>query len=133
MIRLIEDGATIHVGLSEYTGPILRALKDKRDLGVHTQFMTDGFMHLMNEGVITNRYKSSNEGKLVAESAIGGAELYRFLNNHPAIEFHPADYVNNPVIIAQQKRMTSVNAATAIDLTGQIAADALPENYFSGV
>ncbi|MCX5827012.1 MAG: GNAT family N-acetyltransferase [Deltaproteobacteria bacterium] len=130
---LIEDGATIHVGLSEYTGPILRALKDKRDLGVHTQFMTDGFMHLMTEGVITNRYKSSHEGKLVAESAIGGEELYRFLHNHPAIEFHPADYVNNPIIIAQQERMTSVNAATAIDLTGQIAADALPENYFSGV
>ncbi len=130
---LIEDGATVHVGLSEFTGGILKALHQKNDLGVHTQFMTDGFMELMQAGVVTNRFKKINEGKLVAGTAVGSGDLYRFLHNHPAVEFHPADYVNNPIVIAQQERMTAVNAATAMDLTGQVAADALPRNYFSGV
>jgi len=130
---LVEDGATIAVGLSEFTALILQALRDKNDLGVHTQFMTNGFMKLMLAGVVTNRYKTSNEGKLVAGTAVGNAELYRFLHNHPAVEFHPADYVNNPIIVAHQEKMTAINAVTAMDLTGQCAADALPQNYFSGV
>jgi GNAT superfamily N-acetyltransferase len=90
-------------------------------------------MHLFSRGVITNRKKGFNEGKMVASSAIGTEELYEFLNDNPAIEFHPSDYVNNPAIIARHNKMVSICVASNVDLTGQVAADALPYNHFSGV
>jgi RimJ/RimL family protein N-acetyltransferase len=109
------------------------ALKDKNDLGIHTQYLTDDIMHLVSRGVVTNRKKRFNEGKLVASSAFGTQGLYEFLDDNPGIEFHPSDYVNDPGIIARHNRMVSINVAMTMDLTGQAAADALPFNYFSGV
>jgi RimJ/RimL family protein N-acetyltransferase len=100
---------------------------------VHTQFLTDCIMRLVNEGVITNRKKGLNDGKLVASGAIGSRELYEFLDNNPGVEFHPSDYVNDPSIIAQHNKMVALNVAMAVDLTGQVAADALPYNHYSGV
>ncbi|HSO19117.1 MAG TPA: GNAT family N-acetyltransferase, partial [Desulfosarcina sp.] len=108
-------------------------LSGKNDLGIHTQFVTDRIMHLVSQGVVTNRYKGLNEGKVVASSAIGTSELYDFLDDNPGIEFYPSDYVNDPSIISQHHRMVSLNVAMAMDLTGQVAADALPYNHFSGV
>ena len=131
--NLIEDGSTFQLGLGDVTGSILKALSEKNDLGLHTQYITDGIMNLLQKRVITNRCKKINEGKAVASTAIGSDDLYRYLHNNPAIEFHTSDYVNNPVIIAQNPRMVSINIATTIDLTGQIAAEALPQNHFSGV
>ena len=131
--NLIENGSTFQLGLGHATSSILKALAEKNDLGVHTQYLTDGIMDLVNRGVITNRYKDLNEGKLVASNAIGSPELYRFIHNNAAVEFYPSDYVNNPRVIAQNNKMVSINMASAIDLTGNVAAEALPQNQFAGV
>jgi len=131
--RLIDDGSTIEIGIGATPQATLLALSGKNDLGVHTQYLTNGIMDLVSKGVITNRKKGFNEGKLVASSAIGTSHLYEFLDDNPAIEFHPSDYVNDPGIISRHYRMVSMNMATAIDLTGQVAADTISYDYFSGV
>ncbi len=131
--RLIEDGSTIEISLGATPQATLLALSDKNDLGIHTQYITDGMMRLVSEGVITNRKKGFNDGKLVASSAIGTQNLYEFLDDNPSIEFYPSDYVNDPNIISRHNKMVSMNVAMAMDLTGQVAADALPFNHFSGV
>jgi len=131
--RLIEDGSTIQLSLGATHSATLLALSDKNDLGVHSQYLTDGIMELVSRGVITNMKKGFNNGKLVASNAIGSANLYEFLHDNPAIEFHPSDYVNNPSVIARNNKMVSMNVAMTMDLTGQVASDALPYNYFTGV
>jgi len=131
--RLVEDGSTIAVGLGATSEAVLLALSDKNDLGVHTQHLTSDIMHLFARGVITNRKKGFNDGKMVASSAIGSEDFYEFLNDNPAIEFHPSDYVNDPTVIARHNKMVAMSVAMTIDLTGQVAADALPQNQFSGV
>ncbi|MDI6688712.1 MAG: GNAT family N-acetyltransferase [Desulfobacterales bacterium] len=133
IVRLIDDGSTIEIGIGATPQATLLALSDKNDLGVHTQYLTNGIMDLVSKGIITNQKKGFNEGKLVASSAIGTNYLYEFLDDNPAIEFHPSDYVNDPGIISRHHRMVSMNMATAIDLTGQVAADSISYDYFSGV
>ncbi len=132
MARLIEDGSTLQIDLGATPQATLLALAEKNDLGIHTMYLNDGIMHLVAKGVVTNRKKGFNEGKLVASAAIGTQNLYEFLHDNPAIEFHPSDYVNDPTVIAQHHRMVSIGVAMAMDLTGQVAADALPYNHFSG-
>ncbi|MGO9370797.1 MAG: GNAT family N-acetyltransferase [Syntrophobacteraceae bacterium] len=131
--NLIDDGSTIQIGLGTTSRATLLALADKNDLGVHSQFLTTDMMHLVSKGVITNRKKGFNEGKLVASIAIGTRELYEFLHYNPSVEFHPSDYVNDPRVIARHNKMVCMNVAMAMDLTGQVAADALPLNYYSGL
>ena len=131
--NLIDDGATLQLGLAELSQPIAKALAKKNDLGVHTEILTDDLMHLVSQGVVTNRYKTLNEGKVVASGAIGSQELYQSLHNNVVIEFRPSDYVNNPAIIAQNHKMVAINFARTMDLSGQVYADALPQNHFSGV
>ncbi len=131
--NLIEDGTTFQLGLGATPQAILLALSDKNDLGVHTQFIIDGIMDLVAMGIITNRHKGINDGKLVASNAVGSTNLYEFLNDNPAITFYPSDYVNNPGIIAQHNKMVSVNMIMEMDLTGQASVEALPHNYFAGV
>ena len=131
--NLIDDGATLQLGLAELSQPIAKALAKNNDLGVHTEILTDDLMHLVSQGVVTNRYKTLNEGKVVASGAIGSQELYQSLHNNVVIEFRPSDYVNNPAIIAQNHKMVAINFARTMDLSGQVYADALPQNHFSGV
>jgi acyl-CoA hydrolase/GNAT superfamily N-acetyltransferase len=131
--RLVSDGSTLQMSLGVTPGAVLLAFSDKNDLGIHTQYLTDSIMHLFSKGVITNRKKGFNEGKIVASSAIGSKNLYEFMHDNPAIELHPSDYVNDPGIIARHRKMVSLNVAMTMDLTGQVAADALPINHFSGV
>jgi acyl-CoA hydrolase/GNAT superfamily N-acetyltransferase len=131
--RLVDDGSTIQFSPGTTPQATLLALSDKNDLGVHTQYVTTDIMRLVSMGVITNRKKGFNEGKLVASSAIGSKNLYEFLDDNPAIEFYPSDYVNDPGIIAQHDKMVSMNVPMAMDLTGQVAADALSFNHFSGI
>ncbi|MGD9732628.1 MAG: GNAT family N-acetyltransferase [Desulfamplus sp.] len=133
MSRLINDGSTLQTTLGATTSATLLCLSDKNDLGIHTQYLSDGIMRLVSMGVVTNMNKGFNEGKLVASSAVGSSLLYEFMDDNPAIEFHPSDYVNDPRIISRHNAMTSLNTAMEIDLTGQVAADALPQNNFSGV
>ncbi len=131
--RLIDDGSTIQISPGTTPRATLLALESRRDLGVHTQFITNEIMQLYAKGVITNRKKGFNEGKLVASTAIGSEYLYEFINDNPAIEFYPSDYVNDSGNIARNHKMVSLNVASVMDLTGQVGADALPQNQFSGV
>ena len=131
--RLVDDGSTIQFSPGTTPQATLLALSDKNDIGVHTQYLTTDIMRLVSMGVITNRKKGFNNGKLVASSAIGTKNLYEFLDDNPAIEFHPSDYVNDPGVISRHNKMVSMNVPMAMDLTGQVAADALSYNHFSGV
>jgi len=131
--RLIEDGATLQIGLDAASQATVQALADKNDLGFHSQFITDDVMHLYSQGIINNRKKGYNDGKLVASAAIGSQNLYEFINDNPAVDFRPSDYVNNPTVIARHNRMVSMNVAKWIDLTGQVAAEATDETLLAGV
>ena len=131
--RLIEDGSTLQIGLDAASQATLQALSDKEDLGVHSQFLTDDIMHLYARGNITNRKKGFNDGKMVASMAVGSHDLYEFLNDNPAVDFHPSDYVNDPFIISRNNRMVSLNVAHTIDLTGQMSAEASIHTRFAGI
>ncbi len=131
--RLIEDGSTIQAGLGVTNEANMLCLSEKNDIGVHSQYLSDGMMRLFSMGVINNKKKGFNNGKIVAGSAVGSEILYEFIDDNPSIEFHPSDYVNNPSIIARHNKMVSMNTAIAMDLTGQAAADALPFNNYTGI
>ncbi len=131
--RLIPDGATIQVGLDAASQATVQTLSTKNDLGLHSQYLTPDIMRLYAQGVINNRKKGFNDGKLVASAALGDRDLYEFMDDNPAIEFHPSDYVNDPYIISRHNRMISMNVAKAIDLTGQVTCEAAPHTLFAGV
>jgi len=131
--RLIDDGSTLQTSLGVTNEATMLCLAEKNDIGVHSQYLTDSIMRLFAMGVVTNKKKGFNDGKLVAGSAVGSNLLYEFLDDNPSIEFHPSDYINNPGIIARHNSMVSLNTAMAIDLTGQLAADALPYNNYTGI
>lgn len=131
--RLIEDGSTLQVGLDAASQATVQALIDKNDLGLHSQYLTVDVMHLYAKGIINNRKKGFNDGKLVASAAVGTHNLYEFLHDNPGIEFYPSDYVNDPFIIAQHNKMVSMNVARSIDLMGQVTAEAAAQTLYAGV
>jgi acyl-CoA hydrolase/GNAT superfamily N-acetyltransferase len=131
--RLIEDGSTLQVGLDANSQATVQALSQKNDLGFHSQYMTNDIMHLYAIGVINNRKKGFNDGKMVASAALGSKDLYEFLHDNPAVEFHPSDYVNDPFIISRHNRMVSLNVAKVVDLTGQVSTEAVAQTLFAGV
>ncbi len=130
---LVEDGDTIQVGYGATPNAILRALRDKRHLGVHTELVGDGIVDLMRRGVITNARKSINRGKTIGTFCMGDAATYAFLDDNPAVEFRSIDYTNDPRIIAQHDNMVAINSALEIDLTGQATAESLGATFFSGI
>lgn len=130
---LVEDGSTIQISPGASTQAILLGLSNKKDLGIHTGYFTDGIMHLVSKGVVTNRRKGHKEGRMVASAAIGSKNLYEFLDNNPVVDFEPTDFVYDPTVIARHHKMVSMIVAEAVDLTGQVAADALPYNLLSGI
>jgi acyl-CoA hydrolase/RimJ/RimL family protein N-acetyltransferase len=131
--RLIEDGSTMQMSLGGTAEANIQSLMDKNDLGIHSQYMTNTIMKLMAMGVVTNKRKGFNNGKVICSNAIGDQNLYDMLENNSAIEFHPSQYVNDPRKIAKNRRMVAMNVCRQIDLTGQVTADALAFNNFSGV
>jgi RimJ/RimL family protein N-acetyltransferase len=131
--HLIENGSTLQIGLDAASQATVRGLENKSDLGIHSQFLTDDIMQLYAKGNITNMKKGLNEGKMVASMAVGSQDLYEFLNDNPAVDFRPSDYVNDPFVIAQHHRMVSLNVAYMMDLTGQVAAEASALTRFAGV
>ncbi len=130
---LVPDGATIQVGIGRIPDAVLAALKDRRDLGVHTEMLSDGVRKLAEMGVITGRKKTLLPGKMVTSFLMGSEALYRWADNHPAIDMRPSDFTNDPAIIAQNDRMISINSALSVDLTGQVAADSIGGQFFSGI
>lgn len=131
--RLIDDGSTLQIGLDAASQATSLALADKNDLGVHSQFLTDNIMHLYSMGVVNNRKKGFNNGKLVASCALGTSALYEFIHLNPAVDFYPSDYVNDIDIIGRNNKMVSMNVAQTVDLAGQVACDARSSTLYAGV
>lgn len=130
---LIEDGSTLEVGIGRIPQALLPFLKDKKDLGIHTEMITDGVVDLVKCGAVTGARKTVDRGKIVASFCLGTKRLYHFVNDNPVFSFHPTEYVNNPSVINQQHKMVAVNMALEIDLTGQVCADSIGTKFFSGV
>ncbi len=131
--RYIEDGSTIQMGIGTIPEAITKFLKDKKDLGVHSEMISDGVVDLWEAGVITNRKKTIHQGKIIASLGMGTKRLYDFVNNNPAVEFYPSEYVNNPYIISLNDRMVALNSALEVDLTGQVTAESLGHLFYSGI
>lgn len=131
--RIVQDGDTIQVGYGTLPNAILTHLSGKRDLGVHTELLSDGIIDLMRKGVVTNAKKSLDRKKTVASFCMGSRETYEFLNNNPAFDFRPIDYTNSLFVIGRQANMTAINSALEIDLTGQATAESIGEIFYSGV
>ena len=130
---LIDDGSTLEVGIGRIPQALLHFLKDKKDLGIHTEMLTDGIVDLVEAGVVTGKRKTLDRGKIVASFCLGTRKLYDFIDRNPLFAFHPTEYVNDPFIIAQHHKMVAINMALEIDLTGQVCADSIGELFFSGV
>jgi len=131
--RLVQDGDTIQVGYGSRLNSILRSLKGKKRLGVHTELMSDGIVELMKLGVIDNSKKKIDRGKTVATFCMGRKETYDYIHDNPAIEFRTIEYTNNPLVIAQHDNMVAINSALEIDLTGQATAESIGKTFYSGV
>jgi 4-hydroxybutyrate CoA-transferase len=129
---LIDDGSTLQLGIGEIPDAVLIFLKEKRNLGIHTEMFSDGMVELVEAGVITNEAKTLHRGKTVASFILGSRKTFAFLDNNPFVEFHPSDYVNDPFVIAQNDRMVAINSALAVDITGQVCADSIGTNIYSG-
>ncbi len=131
--ELIPDGATLQMGIGAVPDSVLHYLEHKRDLGIHTELFSDGVMHLVEKGVITNARKTLHPGKITAGFVLGSHELYRWLDNNPLVELHRTEYINDPCIIGQNYRQVAINGAIEVDLTGQVCADSIGHRLFSGV
>ena len=130
---LIPDGATLQLGIGAIPAAVGLALMDKHDLGVHTEMFTDTVVDLVEAGVINGSRKERNKGKIVAAFMMGTQRLYEFVNDNPMIEMRSVDFTNDTHVIRSFSRMTSINSAIEVDLTGQIVADSIGHRMFSGV
>lgn len=131
--ELVQDGATLQLGIGGIPDAVLLFLKGKKDLGIHSEMFSDGVVALAEAGVITNRKKTLNPGKFIAAFLMGTRKLYDFVNNNPRVELHPVDYVNDPYVIGQHEMMISINSALQIDLMGQVNAEMIGPRQFSAV
>lgn len=131
--RIIEDGDVIQVGYGSIPNAILANLKDKKDLGVHTELFTDGIAELMKLGVVNNNNKHRHKGKSVASFCMAKESTYQFIDDNPSVEFKSIDYVNDPNIISSINNMVAINSALQIDLTGQATAESIGTQFYSGI
>jgi len=131
--ELVPDRACLQIGIGRVPDAVLSSLENHRDLGVHSEMMSDGVRHLAVKGVITGRYKATDPGKIVASFALGSMELYDFVADNPEVSLHGVDYTNDTAVIRQNPRMVSVNSAVEVDVTGQVAAEAIGPHVVSGV
>ena len=130
---LVKDGDTLQLGIGGIPDAVVTFLKDKKDLGLHTEMAADGVVDLIKSGVINNKKKTINRGKSIATFAAGTQKLYDFLNNNPCFELRGVDYVNDPYVIAKNDNMVSINSAIQVDLMGQVNAEVVKGMQFSGV
>ena len=130
---LVPDEATLQMGIGAIPTAIALALRDKRDLGVHTEMMTDCVVDLVEAGVVTGLAKERNRGKILCTFVLGTPKLYRFVHDNPMVEMRPCDFTNDTHVIRGFRRMTAINSAISIDLTGQVCADSIGWHLYSGV
>ncbi len=131
--RLVEDGSTIECGIGKIPQAMAEFLKDKKDLGIHTEMFSDWIIDLIDCGAITCAKKTMNRGKVVASFCMGSKRLYDYINENPFFEFHPTEYVNDVNIISQHEKMVGINVGLEIDLTGQVCADSIGYQFYSGI
>ncbi len=132
IVDLIEDGATLQMGIGIIPDMVLKFLNSKRDLGIHSEMFSDGIIDLVDHGIITNKKKTLHAGKIVAGFVLGTRKLYDFIDNNPLIEFHRQEYVNDPFVIAKNKKMVAINSAIEVDITGQVCSDSFGPKLYSG-
>jgi acyl-CoA hydrolase len=130
---LVEDGSTLQLGIGGIPDAVLERLRNKHDLGVHTEMFSDGLIDLIESGVVTNRFKDVHRGRTVASFVGGSQRLYEFVHDNLLLEFHPCDRTNDPGIIRRNPRVVAINAAIEVDLTGQICADSIGHRIYSGI
>lgn len=130
---LVEDGSTLQMGIGTIPDSVLLELHGRKDLGVHTEMLSDGIIQLIEKGVVTGARKTLHRGKVVASFALGSRRLYDFIDDNPMFEFYPNEYSNDPFVIAKNNKMVAINAALEIDLTGQVCSDSLGTFFYSGI
>lgn len=131
--ELIDDGATLQMGIGAIPDAVMSYLRDRENLGIHTEMFSDGIIDLVEEGIINGEEKTLHPGKIIAGFVLGTKRLYDFLDNNAQIELHPQEYVNDPFIIAKNRKMVAINSAIEIDLTGQVCADSMGTALYSGI
>jgi acyl-CoA hydrolase len=130
---LVEDGATLQFGIGKIPSATLKYLRNHKDLGIHSEMLTDSVIDLLASGAVTNKKKTFHPGKVVTSFAIGSRKLYDLIDSNPHIEFYPSSYVNKPTNIAKNDNMIAINSALEVDLTGQVVADSLGYDFYSGI
>ncbi|MFX1426171.1 MAG: GNAT family N-acetyltransferase [Promethearchaeota archaeon] len=130
---LIEDESTIQMGIGVIPNAVTTMLKEKKDLGVHSEVFSDGIVDLVEEGVVNCKKKTLHKDKIICSFVMGSKKLYDFVDDNPMVEFHPSDYTNDPFIISQNIKQVAINAALSIDLTGQVNSDSLGHQFYSGI
>jgi acyl-CoA hydrolase len=131
--QLVDDGATLQIGFGQLPFAILGHLRDKKDLGIHTQLITDAFIPLLEQRVITNKKKTFLPGRVVASLCMGSEALYHYVDNNPVFYFRSSEFVNDPTVIARNDNLVSISSALEVDLTGQVCSDSTGYLFYSGI
>jgi acyl-CoA hydrolase/RimJ/RimL family protein N-acetyltransferase len=133
--RLVENESTLELGIGALPQAVCNNLLDSgvQDLGIHTEMFSDSLLPLIDAGIVTNKKKSINNGKVVASFAMGSSKLYEYIDDNPLFQFHDTSYVNDPYVIGQNRKMVAINSALEVDLTGQVCADSLGYRFYSGI
>jgi acyl-CoA hydrolase/GNAT superfamily N-acetyltransferase len=131
--QLVDDGATLQIGFGHLPDAILQHLADKKDLGIHTQLITDAFLPLFENKIITNRKKTLYPGRVVASLCMGSEKLYRYVDDNPMFFFRSSEFVNDPTVIARNDNLISISSALEVDLTGQVCSDSMGHLFYSGI
>ena len=129
---LIEDGSTLQLGIGGIPNAVLSLIKDRRDLGIHTEMVSDGLIDAIEKGVITGARKNIHRGRVIGTFILGTEKLYKFVNNNPLFEMHPVEYTNDPTVVAQNDKMVAINSAIEVDITGQVCSDSIGTQVYSG-
>lgn len=130
---LINDGDCLQLGIGGIPDAICEELREKKDLGLHSELVGDGVVKLLEDGIINNKKKQTHTGRTVLGAAFGSKILCDYINDNPAVEIYPIDYVNNPYVIAQNDNVVSVNSCIQVDLMGQVVSDTIGLSQFSAV
>ena len=131
--QLVDDGATLQIGFGQLPYAILKHLDGKKDLGLHTQLITDGMLPLFEKNVITNKKKTLLPGRVVSSLCMGSEKIYRYVDNNPAFYFRSSEFVNDPSVIARNDNLISISSALEVDLTGQVCSDSVGYLFYSGI
>ncbi|RKZ31166.1 4-hydroxybutyrate CoA-transferase [bacterium] len=130
--EMVEDGSTIQLGIGGIPNAALKAMADKKDLGIHTEMFSDGMIEAVEAGFITGAKKTLHPYKVVITFMFGSRKVYEYADNNPLFEVHPVDYTNHPFIVAQNDKMVAINSAIEVDLTGQVCSDSIGTRIYSG-